>query len=157
MSTTVEQKRVEQMAVDQEAMDLEAAATTGSVEIRKLPAKRDDGVSLLAAYHFVLSGFFLLATIGLAIPAGITGIVGIFEDSDALIATFILVLIGLVMMIFCVMMLVLGYGLWKQKQWARVASMALAVLSLLLIPIGTVTGGITLWHLMKPEIAETFS
>ena len=52
--------------------------------------KRDDGISLLAIYHFVLAIGFLMGAVALAIPATITAIVGIVEDPGALIATFIL-------------------------------------------------------------------
>ena len=134
----------------------EAGVESGAQARATADLPRDDGVTLLAVYHFVLGGIFLLATLGFSIPVVITAIVGITEESDAFIATFILLIIAAVMMIFCVTLLILGYGLWKQKQWARVASMALAVLSLVAFPIGTVAGGLTLWHLMKPAVAKTF-
>ena len=57
---------------------------------------RADGVMLLAVYHFMLAGLLLLATMGLAIPTVITAIVGVVEDSDALIATGILGLLAAV-------------------------------------------------------------
>ena len=133
----------------------EARVESGAQARATADLPRDDGVTLLAVYHFVLGGIFLLATLGFSIPVVITAIVGITEESDAFIATFILLIIAAVMMIFCVTLLILGYGLWKQKQWARVASMALAVLSLVAFPIGTVAGGLTLWHLTKPAVAKT--
>jgi hypothetical protein len=36
------------------------------------------------------------------------------------------------------------------------AAIALAILSLFGFPIGTVIGGLTLWYLLKPEVAEQF-
>lgn len=117
---------------------------------------RADGVTLLAVYHFMLSALLLLATMGLAIPTIITAIVGVVEDSDALIATGILGLLAAVTMVLCFVLLAVGFGLWTLRQWARVAGIALAVLGLWFVPIGTVIGGVTLWYLFKPEVADQF-
>ena len=117
---------------------------------------RADGVTLLAVYHFMLAGLLLLATMGLAIPTVITAIVGVVEDSDALIATGILGLLAAVAMVACFVMLAVGFGLWTLRQWARVATIALAVLGLMFVPIGTLIGGATLWYLLKPEVAAEF-
>jgi hypothetical protein len=118
--------------------------------------QRQDGVTLLAVYHFMLAGLLLLATMGLAIPTFITAIVGIVEDSDALIATGILGLLAAVSMVSCLVMLAVGFGLWTLRQWARIATIALAVLGLMFVPIGTIIGGATLWYLLQPEVAERF-
>ena len=117
---------------------------------------RADGVMLLAVYHFMLAGLLLLATMGLAIPTVITAIVGVVEDSDALIATGILGLLATVAMVACIVMLAVGFGLWTLRQWARVATIALSVLGLMFVPIGTLIGGVTLWYLLKPEVAAEF-
>ena len=117
---------------------------------------RDDGITLLSLYHFVLAGAFLLGTVFVALPAGITAIVGIFEDPGALIATLILGIIAFVLMSFCILFLVVGYGLWTMRQWARVAAIALAMVSLFAVPLGTIIGGVTIWYLIKPEVAEQF-
>ncbi|MCB9159720.1 MAG: hypothetical protein H6644_07665 [Caldilineaceae bacterium] len=117
---------------------------------------RADGVTLLAVYHFMLAGLLLLATMGLAIPTVITAIVGVVEDSDALIATGILGLLATVAMVACIVMLAVGFGLWTLRQWARVATIALSVLGLMFVPIGTLIGGVTLWYLLKPEVAAEF-
>ena len=129
------------------------SATMGQSSVRR---KREDGVTLLAFYHFVLAGGFLLGTVSLAIPAMITAIVGVVEDPSALIATFILGGIAFVLMLFCALVLAIGYGLWTQKQWGRMAAIALAVLSLFGFPIGTVIGGLTLWYLLRTEVADQF-
>lgn len=118
--------------------------------------QREDGVTLLAMYHFLLAGLTLLGTIGLSVPTVITGIVGVVEDSDALIATFILGSLAVVTMVLSLFLLIVGYGLWSQRQWGRVAAIAIGMLSLFAIPIGTIIGGVTIWYLAKPEVAATF-
>ena len=130
-----------------------AAQSNGRAPLRN---GRDDGITLLALYHFVLAGAFLIGTVAVALPAVITAIVGIFEDSDALIATAILGVIAFVLMTFCILILIIAYGLWTMRQWARVATIALAMLSLFAVPLGTVIGGVTIWYLIKPEVAEQF-
>lgn len=128
-------------------------AATASRHARPL---RPDGVTVLAAYHFLLSGLLLLTTLGLAIPTVITAIVGVVEDSDVLIATGILGLLAAVTMMLCLVMLALGFGLWTMRQWARVATIAMAIVGLSFVPVGTIIGGVTLWYLLKPEISSHF-
>lgn len=117
---------------------------------------RSDGVTLLAVYHFLLAGFFLLGTVGTALPAVITAVVGVVEEPDALIATFILGIIATLLMLFTILFLAVGYGLWTRRQWARIASLALGVLSLFAFPIGTFIGALTIWYLIKPEVVAEF-
>ena len=132
----------------------------GGVRQQTLPAAaskpREDGVTLLAMYHFLLAGLTLLGTVGLSIPTVITGIVGVVEDSDALIATFILGSLAVVTMVLSLFLLIVGYGLWSQRQWGRVAAIAIGMLSLFAIPIGTLIGGVSIWYLAKPEVAAEF-
>ena len=99
---------------------------------------------------------FLIATIVMMIPTGILGIVSVVEDPDAMIAMFIVGFIAIVTLVLCLLYLAVGYGLWTLKSWARVAALALAVVSLFGVPIGTITGGLTLWYLMQPEVAAKF-
>ena len=125
---------------------------------REQPAvtSRADGITLLAIYHFFLGGLFLLGMFGVSLPAMITALVGIFEDPGVFIATFILGAIAMVMMFFVIFFLAIGYGLWHCKQWARIASMVVAVLSLFGFPIGTFIGGFTIWYLIQPEVVAQF-
>lgn len=118
--------------------------------------QRPDGITLVAGYHFLIGTLLLLGTCGMAIPTIITGIVGFVEDPEALIATGILGVIGTIIMALSIVYLSTGYGLWTQRQWARTAAMALGVVSLFGVPIGTIIGGLILWYLMKPEVSLSF-
>jgi len=119
-------------------------------------SQRPDGVTLLAGYYFLWGGLLLLGACGLAIPTVITGIVGFFDDPEVFIATFILGIIGVIIMLLSLLHLAVGYGLWTQRQWARTAAIALSVVSLFGIPIGTIIGGVSLWYLLQDEVAATF-
>ncbi len=118
--------------------------------------QRTDGLTLVAGYHFMVAALFLLGTLVMMVPTGILGIVSVVEDPDAMIAMFIVGTIAILTLGLCLLYLAVGYGLWTLKAWGRVAALALAVVSLFAFPIGTVTGGLTLWYLMKPEVAEKF-
>jgi len=48
-----------------------------------------------------------------------------------------------------------GYGLLKYKSWARILAIILALLNLILFPIGTLIGIYTLWVMFNDE-AEAF-
>lgn len=121
------------------------------------PASRpDQGIQLIAGYHFVVAVFFVLGTVILAFPTVLLGILGFTDDPGAFIGMFAVGLIAMVSMIFCILYIAIGYGLWTLRQWGRIAAMALGVVSLFMAPIGTIVGGLTLWYLLKPEVAARF-
>ena len=49
-----------------------------------------------------------------------------------------------------------GYGLLKYKSWARILAIILAILNLILFPIGTVIGIYTLWAMFNDETKALF-
>jgi hypothetical protein len=120
------------------------------------PETGGDGVKLIAVYHFILAGLFLLGTVGVAIPALITGVIGVTNEPNALIATMILTIIGVLLMTFTLLFLTVGYGLWTRRQWARIAAIVLAILALFAFPIGTFIGALIVWYLIKPEVVAWF-
>lgn len=120
-------------------------------------SRQDQGIVLIALYHFVIGAIFVLATTVLAMPTLLLAFIGLVEAPPAFIGVVALALIATVVMIFAVVFLGTGYGLWQGRQWARVAAITLAVLALLIMPLGTVAGALILWHLLKPEIAERFN
>jgi hypothetical protein len=119
-------------------------------------SKRTDGITLISIYHFAVAGFFMLGSLALAIPTLVMGFVVVLEDSGALIPMAALGFVGVVVLLLCLLHLVVGYGLWKMRGWARTAALALAIVSLFGFPIFTVIGALTLWYLLKPEIAQRF-
>ena len=119
-------------------------------------ARRDDGVTFIAVYHWIVALMFLFGTVILALPTLILAIVAVTEAPPAAIGMFAVGLGATVMMVFAMLHLSVGYGLWTLRQWARIAAMALAALSLLLFPVGAILGAIILWHLAKSEVANEF-
>lgn len=49
-----------------------------------------------------------------------------------------------------------GIGLFKRKEWARILTLIVSVLSLLSFPLGTALGVYSIWALVQPEIIEEF-
>ena len=49
-----------------------------------------------------------------------------------------------------------GYGLLNHKSWARILAIILAILNLILFPIGTAIGIYTLWVLFNDETKALF-
>jgi hypothetical protein len=122
----------------------------------ELWAKRSDGITLVAAYHFVVAALFLVGTMIMTIPTFILGIVTLAEEPDAIIGLFAVGFIAVVLLLLCLLNLAVGYGLWRVQPWARTAAIVLAILSLLFIPIGTIIGAVILWYLVQPEVAARF-
>jgi len=118
--------------------------------------RRDDSITLIALYHFLMSLLFLAATVILAIPTVILAIVAVTEAPPAAIGLAAVGLIAGVTMTFTLLFLAVGYGLWTLRQWGKIAAMALAVLSLPAFPVGTVIGGLILWRLLDPAVAARF-
>jgi hypothetical protein len=50
-----------------------------------------------------------------------------------------------------------GYGLLKYKSWARILVIILAILNLILFPIGTAVGIYTLWAMFNDETKALFA
>jgi hypothetical protein len=120
------------------------------------PQSQDQGVLMIAVYHYVIGAVFLLATFILALPTALLAFIGFTQAAPALLGMFAVGLVAAVVMAFSLLFLATGYGLWSRKQWARVAAITLAFLTLLLFPLGTIVGGLILWHLLKSEVAAYF-
>jgi hypothetical protein len=119
--------------------------------------ERDDWLTLIAAYHFLIGGLFLLATLVMMLPTFILGIVGISGEFGAFIGMFAVGLIAIVILLLCLLYLSVGYGIWTLQPWGRISAITLSIISLFFFPIGTIIGGLILWYLLKPEIAIRFS
>lgn len=117
---------------------------------------RADGITIIAIYYFLGAGLFLLGTLGAMIPTVILAIVGFTDEAGAFIGMAAVGMVALASMALCLLHLVVGYGLWLMRAWARIGAIALAIVGLLFMPIGTVAGAFILWYLLKPDVAAQF-
>jgi len=52
--------------------------------------------------------------------------------------------------------LIAGIGLFKRKEWARILTLIISIISLLNFPIGTAVGVYSIWALVHPEVIDQF-
>ena len=63
---------------------------------------------------------------------------------------------GLLMALLSAPDIVGGIGVLMRKRWARILQMISAVVSLFVVPVGTVVGAYTLWVLLQDETEQLF-
>jgi len=120
------------------------------------PTRRTDGLTAIAAYHFVIASMFVLGALFFTIPTVILGVVGVVEDAGAFIGMAAVALIATTLMALSLLYIIVGYGVWTLRGWARLGAMALGVVSLMFVPLGTLAGGLILWYMLKPDVAALF-
>ncbi len=111
--------------------------------------RRPDPVTLIAVYHFVVAALEFLAACALLIA--LIAIVATATRDDAAIGGFIVSVIAMILGFLVLAHVVVGWGLLQLKEWARWAAIAMGVLGLSNIPIGTLVGVLTIWYLLTPE------
>ena len=122
----------------------------------------DTHVKVLAVLQLAFGVLGLLcAAFLMLILGGAAGIVGASGDPDARIAIPIIGLTGMalvtVLVILSLPSLVIGVGLIKLRPWARIGGMVLSVMSLIMVPFGTVIGAYGLWVLFSKETERLFT
>ena len=118
--------------------------------------QRPDGLTIISIWFYLSGAFFLIGTALCAFFVIAFGIGSVAEDAGMLIPAGIFGVIALAFMAMSLLNLIVGYGLWIMKPWARIGAIALAIVGLLFMPIGTIAGAFILWYLLKPEVAMLF-
>jgi hypothetical protein len=117
--------------------------------------RRPDLLVLVAVWQFLAAflAFVSLIAIGVfAFPAVIYWV-----DRPTGIALFGLSVAVIILIVYIVLAVAAGIGLLNGKEWARIASIILAVLTLFNIPIGTVIGILILVYLTKEDVKDYFT
>ena len=119
-------------------------------------------VKVVGVLNIVFGVLGLCAAALLAlIFAGSAAAVAADADADARIAIPILGLTGSALVGFLVVWslpgLIVGLGLVKRRQWARIGGIVVAILALIVVPFGTVFGVYSLWVLFSPETERMFA
>jgi hypothetical protein len=111
----------------------------------------------------IISGAFGLcgALVLMLVFGGASVAVGASGDADAAVALPIIGLTGMALVIFAVVMalpaLIIGYGLYRLRPWARVLGIVLSLVSLIVFPWGTLLGIYGLWVLFSKETERLFA
>jgi hypothetical protein len=72
-------------------------------------------------------------------PASEAGATGLAFAGAAAITT------GIIMLLFALLYIGIGYGLWTMRPWARIAALVISIISLFAFPLGTLVGIIGIW------------
>ncbi len=108
-----------------------------------LPLERPPAISVLAILHFVVAAFAFLGTVAAFLFGG---------EVDGLPA--VLALLPATIMVSAI---ACGYGLWKLRPWGRILQIVLAILSLALVPVGTLIGVIILYVMFTKPVRLLYS
>lgn len=120
-------------------------------------------VKVLAILYIAFSALFLLAAMVLMLVlGGASAIVGTTAPpEDAAIALPIIGITGAALSVFLVALslpgLVVGIGILKRANWARILGIVLSALHLINIPFGTILGAYGLWVLLHTDTERLFS
>lgn len=105
-------------------------------------------VPILGMLHLV--GGALFAVIGVFVFLFFSGIGAAVQDPEAFrILTVVGFTVGVLLVVLGLPGMAAGYGLLKRRPWARGLAIAVGILNLINIPIGTVIGVYTLIVLMQ--------
>lgn len=117
-------------------------------------------VRVLAVLNMVLGGLGVLFAMlffagGALLPAILSQIDAGSEIPVAVIQVVVTIVVGIVL-VLSLPGLIVGFGLWNLRPWARVMGIVLSALNLLNVPFGTVLSLYGFWVLLKPETELLF-
>jgi hypothetical protein len=118
-------------------------------------------VKVLGALQIALGSLSLLAAVVLTVVfAGGLSALGFSGDPDAQTAIPFVGLAGTAIVSLLVVVslpgIITGIGLIRLRPWARILGIVLSVLSLMMVPFGTVVGIYGLWVLFSKETEKLF-
>ena len=111
----------------------------------------------------MVSGIFGLcgALVLMVVFGGVVGVLGVSGDGDAAVALPLVGLTGTALVIFALATslpaVIVGYGLFRFRPWARIAGLVLSIVSLIVFPFGTLLGLYGLWVLFSSETERLFT
>lgn len=119
-------------------------------------------VKVLGALQMALGAIgLMLAALLVFVFGGAAGIVGASGSPDASIAVPIIGLTGMALVGFLVLTslpsVIVGIGLVRLRPWARIAGIVISILSLVMIPFGTIVGVYGLWVLFSTDTERLFA
>jgi hypothetical protein len=122
----------------------------------------DTHVKVLGSLQIALGVMGLFGALVLVfVFGGVTSAIGASGDADARIAMPIVGITGMAL-VTCLAALsvpgvIIGVGLIRLRPWARVAGMVISILSLMMIPFGTIIGIYGLWVLFSKDTERLFA
>jgi len=116
-------------------------------------------VKVVAILYMIMGALNLLAALFFGLGIGIAEMaMGMSNDPDALSAMPIVGLAGGALVVFLLLLsippIVVGIGLTRYREWARIAGIVIAALLIFHFPFGTAVGIYGLWTLLNGETAR---
>jgi len=108
--------------------------------------QRPTGVTILAVLAFIGAGLSVLVAIGAFLGGAVMSSM-MANPRFGMLAGVGAVIVGVFLLGIAVMDVVIGFGLWKLQNWARILTIVLSVLDLIHVPFGTALGVYGLWVL----------
>lgn len=122
----------------------------------------DTHVKVLGALQIALGAMGLFGALVLVfVFGGAASAVGVSGDPEASMALPIIGITGMAL-VTCLAALslpsvIVGIGLIRLRPWARVGGMVISILSLMMIPFGTIVGVYGLWVLFSKDTERLFA
>ena len=116
---------------------------------------RPDGISVIAIFYLIMGVINLIGACAIVVFP----VAAIIQNTSGPEQFFPLVGLGfglLSALALAVLALVAGWGLMRMVGWARWLAFALAIVSLLFFPVGTIIGAVIIWYLLQGEVRESF-
>ena len=132
--------------------------------------KRPMGVAVIAVLELLFGAVATILggilVVGGEVVASAAKLAGLGNFSASALGTFV-ELFGVVLVIGGVVGIIIGWGLWTGRNWARIVAMVLSVLGaasgLLVLIFGSFTGavifladGAILWYFLRPNVKDYF-
>ncbi|MEX2270269.1 MAG: hypothetical protein WD690_02270 [Vicinamibacterales bacterium] len=116
-------------------------------------------VKVVAILYIVMGALNLLGALFFVFAFSIAGIAaGMSGDPDAGVAIPIIGLTGTALVLFLLILgippIIVGVGLMRYREWARIAGIVIAALLIFHFPFGTAIGVYGLWVLLNNETSS---
>jgi hypothetical protein len=116
-------------------------------------------VKVVAALFIIMGALNLLGAMFFVFAFSIAGFAaGMSGDPDAGLALPIIGITGTALVLFLLFLaippIIVGVGLMRHREWARLAGIVIAALMIFHIPLGTAIGVYGLWTLLNSETAR---
>ena len=113
-------------------------------------------VKIVGILNIVAGALGVLIALGiLLVFGGVAGLITMDHDPDASLGAVIVGIVGgvvfFVIALISVPSIIVGVGLLKFREWARILGIVVSVLHLFNFPLGTALGGYGIWALTQDE------
>jgi hypothetical protein len=166
----------QKIAFDFHKVKVEYAPATNQILRGRKAMVRPTGVTVLAVLDFIGAAFCVLAGLGMMLGGGfIASMLSQQQGGSAGLMAAIGAAAGVIFLVIAAVAILLGWGLLKLKEWARIITIVLAGLGALgaLIALATVfahfaavamfvvlcrlaINGLIIWYLLQPHVRAAF-